>query len=200
LCVPLLARENPFFPAPNTQAPSYTSNEVQKPSPFTTTQTQLPSSARILESVTFTYINLDGSVGEQTVHLHKSIDWHKPFFISQEKVKHYKQTNKQVITQHKQPHLIATLPFISFLVEENTLYVKTKDPIIRNFKLIKPDRIVLDLRRDVNFRSYKYTTKTPFSIIRLGNHSGYYRVVIELDGHYMYKLQKIEDGYKVILQ
>ncbi|MDY0238878.1 MAG: AMIN domain-containing protein, partial [Campylobacterales bacterium] len=34
-----------------------------------------------------------------------------------------------------------------------------------------------------------------FSKIRVGNHAGYYRAVIELDGLYRYNMQKIPDGY-----
>jgi hypothetical protein len=197
--LPLSARENPFFPAQNTQPPAYTTNEVEKPPNFQDATTKLPSSARIIESIEFTYINLDGSIAKQVVHLHRSIDWHKPFFITQEPL-----AQKTILPTNKQtkltPKLVGKLKFIRFETLKETLFITTKDPILRNFKLIKPDRIVLDFQRDASFRSYKYKASTPFETIRIGNHNGYYRVVIELDGHYMYKLEKTPNGYKVILR
>ena len=39
-----------------------------------------------------------------------------------------------------------------------------------------------------------------FTKIRVGNHDGYYRVVVELDGYYRYKLAKQADGCLVTLE
>ena len=41
--------------------------------------------------------------------------------------------------------------------------------------------------------------KAPFSKIRMGNHDGYYRVVIELDGQYRYKLETQERDYTIVV-
>ena len=38
-----------------------------------------------------------------------------------------------------------------------------------------------------------------FKKIRVGNHSGYYRVVLELDGYYRYSYKKVLDGYIITL-
>ncbi len=84
----------------------------------------------------------------------------------------------------------------TFFTSKKTLKVVTGDKIIRNFLLVKPHRIVLDFKRDTNLKSYtKNNKKGIFCKVRVGNHSGYYRAVIELDGQYRYKMQKTSDGY-----
>jgi len=58
----------------------------------------------------------------------------------------------------------------------------------------------MDFKKDTTFKSYtKVMKKNIFSVIRVGNHSGYYRIVIELDCLYRYKLEKISDGYMIHL-
>ena len=87
------------------------------------------------------------------------------------------------------------MKFISFYTDYEKLKIKTEDKLIRDFKLIKPDRIVLDFKRDANFRSYKFKGFKIFKKLKLGNHSGYYRAVIELDGIYMFDIKKRDYGY-----
>jgi hypothetical protein len=48
-----------------------------------------------------------------------------------------------------------------------------------------------------------YVKKIPNSIfkeVRIGNHDGYYRVVVELDGLYRYDFKKVVDGYIIKLK
>ena len=53
----------------------------------------------------------------------------------------------------------------------------------------------MDFKRESNLKSYTKTiNNSVFTKIRIGNHKDYYRVVIELDGHYRYKLKKIDGG------
>ncbi len=72
--------------------------------------------------------------------------------------------------------------------------------MLRNFLLVNPHRIVMDFKRDTDIRSYiKKYPKDIFRSVRIGGHKGYYRVVVELDGHYRYSMKKTSDGYVIKL-
>ena len=191
----LIARENPFFPPKGLSAPSYTTNKVKEQKPFTPHTLRLPSSARILKSVILKYENLDGSIVTKEVPIQEAIDWHKPFELRHKKEHEVpKQVTKRV---KKAPNYtkIASLRFISFYAKKDLLKIVTQDKLLRNFKLVKPQRIVLDFKRDANFRTYSFKGKRNFKKIVVGNHDRYYRVVIELDGRYSYTIDKTKDGY-----
>ena len=67
---------------------------------------------------------------------------------------------------------------------------------IRDFILLKPYKIVIDFKRDASFYTKSVDIKkAPFEKITLGNHNGYYRAVLLLDGSYKYKLTKTLKGY-----
>ncbi len=203
LLLTLQARENPFFPSKGEKDIPYTSNQVKTAPPFKRSSITLPSSARIIKKVTIEYENLDASVESKSIELDNSVDWHLPLFISQ----NYSQTQtsempkelikKQTIKYKK----IASVKYATFLASQKTLKIVTNDKIIRNFLLVKPHRIVLDFKRDTNLKSYtKENPKGIFCKVRVGNHSGYYRGVIELDGYYRYEMKKTSDGYMFILK
>ena len=192
----LYARENPFFPINPSDDFSLTSNQVQTYPPLKQATITLPSKARVLESVTIRYKNLDGTVEEKKLHLNNSIDWHLPLFISQN---YQLQTKEQkTVTKFRK---IAELSFVSFYENNKKLKIMTQDKLLRHFVLVKPHRIVCDFQRDTHIRSY--VKKTPqgslFRQIRVGTHDGYYRVVVELDGYYMYSIKKNKQGYMVEL-
>jgi len=199
------ARENPFFPSIGEDEMMYSSNKDTTISPLKRATISLPTTARVLESVKVTYKNLDGSVEEKTISLENSIDWHLPIFISQS----YSQNNDsqkslsvvKSINKKENFKKIASIKHAEFYTLDKSLKIKTKDKLIRDFLLVKPHRIVLDFQRDTNLKSYiKSNSGEYFKKIRVGNHNGYYRVVIELDGYYRYELNKIDNGYKFNLQ
>jgi hypothetical protein len=200
----LLARENPFFPVDNAEDIPLTSNKIEKAPPLKRATLTFPSTARILESVTVEYKNLDGSIATKKIQLHNAVDWHLPLFISQSyatsdtETKRYSQTKKRKTAPKKAVYKkIASLPFITFYAEHKKLKVVTKDKLLRDFLLVKPHRIVCDFKRDTDIRSYvKSVGKgSYFKKIRVGTHKGYYRVVIELDGYYQYRVKKTASGY-----
>ena len=193
MLVSLSARENPFFPSSGEADITYTSNQGTKVAALKRATLTLPSSARIIESVTIKYKNLDGSVEEKTETLGNSVDWHLPIFISQ----NYGGTSSKPKKIKKEQYIkIAGLKFISLYESKKTLKVVTKDKMIRNFLLTKPHRIVCDFKRDINIRSYEKNIKNSIvTKIKLGNHNGYYRVVIELDGYYRYTVQDTSKAY-----
>ena len=193
MLVSLNARENPFFPSSGEADITYTSNQEIKTEPLKRAAITLPSSARIIESVTIKYKNLDGSLEKKSVVLGNSVDWHLPLFISQ----NYGGTNSEPKKLKKVKYKkIAGVKFISLYESKNRLKIVTKDRMIRNFLLTKPHRIVCDFKRDINIRSYEKSIKNSIvTRVKLGNHKGYYRVVIELDGYYRYKVKENAKGY-----
>ncbi|WP_373035648.1 AMIN domain-containing protein [Sulfurimonas sp.] len=199
LFITLEARENPFFPAKGEKDIPYTSNQVKSAEPLKRSSITLPSSARIIKKVTIEYENLDATIEKKSIDLDNSIDWHLPIFISQNytqsetKTQREKKPKKNETIKYKE---IASVKHAKFLSSQKTLKVVTEDKIIRNFLLVKPHRIVLDFKRDTNIKSYAKENKGGiFCNVRVGNHAGYYRAVVELDGFYRYTMQKVPNGY-----
>jgi len=188
------ARENPFFPASGEMDIPITSNISTKIPPLKRATLTLPSQARIIKKVTIEYENLDGTIENKNIILKNSIDWHLPIFISQSYTAPSKMENKKEIK--KSFKLITAIKYAKFYTLGETLKIVTKDKILRNFLLVQPHRIVIDFDRDTTLKSVIKSFKdNVFSKIRVANHSGYYRVVVELDGYYRYKMKKVSDGY-----
>ncbi len=191
------ARENPFFPSDGEEDIFITSNEVVSAPTLKRATITLPTDARIIESVTINYKNLDGSESSKTIELENSIDWHLPIFISQS----YSEIEKKTKVKKVNFKQIAKIKYAKFLSSNKTLKIITKDKLIRDFTLVKPHRVVLDFKRDSHMKSYVKNSKNNiFKTIRVGNHSGYYRVVVELDGHYKSDVNRLKNGYSVIVK
>ncbi len=199
----LFARENPFFPIDTAENIPLTSSKIEKVPPLKRAALTFPSTARILENITVEYKNLDGSIATKKIQLHNTVDWHLPLFISQS---YYELSTKgkQSFTAKKKKNApkkarykkIVSLNFITFYAYGKKLNVITKDKLLRDFLLVKPHRIVCDFKRETNIGSYVKSIKhSLFKKIKVGTHKGYYRVVIELDGYYQYKIQKTSSGY-----
>ena len=194
LLLSLYARENPFMPADGERDIPLTSNKDNSKPALQRATISLPKYARILQKVSIEYKNLDGSVESRSIELDNSIDWHLPIFISQ----NYGTSTKQQINKKADSkwNKIATMKYASFYTSKKRLKLVTKDKAIRNFLLVQPHRIVIDFDKDVILKGFtKINKNNIFSKIRVGNHDGYYRVVLELDGYYKYKMKKISDGY-----
>jgi len=207
----LQARENPFFFESNLKQLPYTSNADKNLPPLKRAAITLPSNARTVEKVIVSYKTLDGSVKEKSIILGNSIDWHLPVFISQNyviseiKQNKTKQKQEKYIKHTKSKETksikIAQRSYIKFLSLNKKLELITKSIKIRDFLLVKPHRIVIDFKKKSDIRNY--VQKVPnniFKVITIGNHDGYYRVVIELDGYYQYSMQKSANGYIITLK
>lgn len=197
----LNARENPFFPAHGEQDLPITTNTYKDIAKLQKASLQVPENARVIKKVTIEFENLDASSESKTIELNNAIDWHLPIFISQS----YTQQQQQVADKKVDKPLvyknIAELESIAFMLLPNKMKIKSSDKLLRNFLLTQPHRIVLDYEREAKMKNFtKIISDSVFSKIRIGNHDGYYRVVIELDGYYRYKLQQIEDGCLLTLQ
>ncbi len=193
MIIPLFGRDNPFFPSDPTQQQTPTTNRVENLKPFTTQTLSLPNSARAIKKISITYQNLDGSISSEALDLNNAIDWHEPFFLSQ------KSQKKKDVQETAPKSKVINAKFIQFEPINRSIKIETEDKMLRNFMLTSPHRIVLDFARDTSFRPKYFDLQViPFKQIRMGNHDKYYRVVIELDGVYNYKLQTSKDAYNIV--
>jgi len=201
LFISIDARENPFFPSEGEKDIPYTSNKNQEIPKLKRATISLPPQARVIKKVTIEYENLDASLETKTIELENSVDWHLPVFISQSYAQQIE--SKQVVKEKKAPvyKKVAEIKYAKFFISDKSLKIVTKDKQLRNFLLVQPHRIVIDFARDSSMKSYlKSIENSIYTKIRIGNHAGYYRVVIELDGYYRYKLKKQSDGCLITLR
>lgn len=195
LSLGLQARENPFFPSESVDLPQTTANVIAAYPPLKRVAMTFPDQARVLEEVSITYKNLDGTLETQKLQVQQSIDWHLPLFISQS----YTPQQSSAPLKNGQNETVQ-FQFISLHVSQNSLEVMTKDRLIRHFLMVSPHRIVLDFEREADFLSYEKALSTlPFKQIRLGNHKGYYRAVVTLDGRYRYTLEPTSNGVRITI-
>ncbi len=205
LLATLNARENPFFPLVGEKDIPLTSNEDRNKEPLKRAAITLPAQARILQKVTVEFKNLDGSLESKSIELDNYVDWHLPIFISQSYGD--TQTEPQTTVKDKKSapkkrkfKEIASIKYIKLSSSSKSLKIISDDDKLRNFLLVNPHRIVMDFKRDTDIRSYiKKYPKDIFRSVRIGGHKGYYRVVVELDGHYRYSMKKTSDGYLIKL-
>ena len=200
MLLPLFARENPFFPVNGSTVPNYSTNQIEKPENFQSVRVKLPDTVRILKSVTLTCENLDGSISTKEIPINKAIDWHESIVISKQSSNTKKESCKTEPKTVKKFDEIGSLAFISFYALDKKLKITTKDKLLRKFKLVKPDRIVLDFKRNADFRTFVFKGIAPFKKITVGNHDAFYRAVIELDGRYSYHIRPTKEGYLLTLE
>lgn len=198
-------RENPFLPATQKDSYTLTDNNYTALQPLKRVAMSLPTSARIVKSMRIEYINLDGSMATKEIPINQSVDWHLPLFLSQsfKSQSSIKPVNraKQPIAMAKRTSMQTLSPFFSFTQQANRLTMFTTDPILRHFGLSQPNRIVIDFKRDANFRTLRREIASKYFLkMQLGNHKGYYRCVIELDGLYGYRLIPNKGRIDITLQ
>jgi hypothetical protein len=230
LAMILEARENPFETSMSPQSVGQTTQIKDERTDFTHTTIALPSSARILKSVSVTFQNLDGSISEEIVAIEQNVDWHLPLILSSQKPQNATATStvapetKKVVEKKAAPAPIikeedekpvvtknsvktdADTTFkltedLSFFINQNEITLFTKDIKLRDFLIADPYKVVVDFRK-----ASSYGTKTlefkkaPFVSATLGTHDGFYRIAILLDGHYRYDIQAFNGGYIIKLK
>ena len=105
LLINLSARENPFFPAEGEMDIPVSSNSDFSLPPLKRATITLPPEARVINSVTISYKNLDGSIENKSIKLENSVDWHLPIFISQSYTK-LKNNSKKIIKESQKKRVI----------------------------------------------------------------------------------------------
>ena len=201
------ARENPFSPSSGEQELPITSNKIQSLEKLKMVSAVLPSTARIIKKVTIEYENLDASIENKIIDLDNTIDWHLPIFISQSYTEESSVNKKEKISNENSKKIeekfnkVASIEYASFSILGKSFKIMTKDNLIRHFLLAQPHRIVMDYRRTSSLEYFeKKFENSVFTKMRVGNHKNYYRVVIELDGFYRYKLEEQSDGCLITLE
>jgi len=90
---------------------------------------------------------------------------------------------------------------IRFEAFDKRLIVVSDDKLLRNFMVVDPCKIVLDFEKNTSFYTqFLELNHGAFKQIVLGNHHGYYRAAITLDGDYPYEIKPIKGGYEVVLK
>ena len=90
---------------------------------------------------------------------------------------------------------------ISFFINEKEITIFTKESKIRDFLIADPYKVVLDFKKVTNYATKTVEfQKAPFVSATLGDHDGFYRIAILLDGHYRYDLQPFNGGYIIKLK
>lgn len=87
----------------------------------------------------------------------------------------------------------------AFIAEGKSLFIAYDGALQRHFMMKNPSRIVLDFDKNMSF--YKpaplRVDKPHFRSIRYGLHDGFLRVVVELEGSYVYGVAKMANGVVV---
>ena len=186
----LEARENPFIPTDKTIKVGVATNKKSPIKQFESKRLNLPSTSRILKDVSITFQNLDGTTQTITAKIDKKIDWHKPLILSQD-VNSHESLSQKVFKSVVKSYKVSD--FFSFDVSKNRILLHSSDKILRDFMVTNPFKIVIDFESDLDFATkVQKVNFENFVKVTLGNHEGYYRVVIELDGQYTYKLNDKE--------
>lgn len=223
-----LARENPFAVAMDPSQVGKTTHIKEERVEFNSTKITLPSSARILKSASVVFQNIDGSISEEIVGIEQDIDWHHPLILSTQKPATIQEatltssaptppnkltpqaTKKAEIKKEDAQADVAVKSFsrvvlsegIELEIEHNSMTIYTKDKKVRDFIVSNPYKIVVDFSKEKSSFVTKLAefSKAPFVSAALGNHDGFYRVAITLDGHYRYDIKSVDGGYFISLK
>jgi len=222
----VIARENPFSIALDPSNVGRTTQIKEERVDFNGTQFTFPSTARILKSVSIVFQNLDGSISEEIVAVDQTIDWHYPLAIAPKKpdVPKTPETLPQSLAKVPEAKKSESMPTIimpeikpevhpkveSMMLGEGvgvevvgkSLMIYTKDVKVRDFLITKPFKVVVDFQSAKEAFATKSVdfTQPPFVSATLGNHEGFYRVAIVLDGHYRYDIARVDGGYSITLK
>lgn len=185
----LFAREDPFVSIivpEDSIRPYYGETNV-----FTKEEITLPSNARLIKKIEITYQNLDGSIETKSVPVSGRIDWRTPLVVSQALKKTQNDSKKMALDMDESNNI--------YKVKDNNLFIAYQGKLLRDFIMKNPDRIVLDL--DINLQYYNQNkiniNKLYFRSLKYGLHNGFLRIVVELDGSYIYHISQTKNGLNI---
>ncbi len=91
---------------------------------------------------------------------------------------------------------------VPYAVNGNSIFISYEGGLKRHYIMQNPYRIVMDF--EINTKYYKknsYRINQPyFKRLRYGLHTHFLRIVLELDGSYVYTLEKHKNGVKINVQ
>lgn len=223
--IALLARENPFVPDDINVTTLDSTNVSENAPKLDRVIANFPSDARELVSATFSYKSIDGSIKQKVVDINASFDWHDDIIISSQlpvtteatldlddSIATTDEQTKQAVA--KAPKPLSVLPkmepplksvsfmdFIKFDIFNSKIEIISRDEMIRDFIINKPNKIVMDFSRSSDFATKNIKIdKGPLKKATIGAHKGYYRVVLFLDGNYHYAIRQSGNGYTLTLR
>lgn len=99
----------------------------------------------------------------------------------------------------KNANIKKSAKFTPYKINGNSIFISYVGELKRHFIMQNPYRIVLDLEINKNYyKRNRYTLNAPyFKRLKYGLHTNFLRIVLELDGNYVYKLEKLPDGIKI---
>ena len=179
LSLSLQARENPFAPVPETQ---------------TGTQVEKTGKKQVAHSKPKVHPQRKAKGSEEPVtkkrpkiHPQRKTKVSEPVVTTQKPKIHpqRKVRDKVVINTSK----------ARFVIRENSVYIETKDKMIRSFAIANPPSIVMDFRAKADFASKRENLAIkPFTKLEMGAHGDRYRVVLRLDKKHKYKIENARYG------
>jgi hypothetical protein len=87
-----------------------------------------------------------------------------------------------------------------FVFRENSVYIETKDRLMKHFLIKNPPSIVIDFESPSDFPSKRKELMTkPFIKLEMGAHSDHYRVVLRLDQVHKYTVSQRKYGQLVTI-
>ena len=174
----LFARINPFEPVVTPE------NIIKvKPTYFKKAVVKMPSDARILKRIIFVYQSVSSDIDQKIVDIDKNIDFHSPI----------------IVTHNPKSFAPKSYNFRLFklYIKDKSVFIETKDKLLRHFFLVEPFRLVLDFKRKSDFPTIRRKINTFVTKVIVGSHSLFYRVVLYLDANYDYKVKKEDKGIRI---
>lgn len=209
LCSILFSRDDPFSPLitpKDSIRPYYGEREF-----FNSARITFPSTARLIKKIEVTFQNIDGSLETKSIPLSGKIDWQYPLVLSHitnamdtasEDFKPNKIIESSIDSKDskKQDSKATTKKSKTstkyYEISGNNILLKYKGNLKRHFIMQNPYRIVLDFTQSgKHFDTTKIDINKPyFKTLRYGIHTDFIRIVLELDGSYIYEVSKKDNG------
>lgn len=185
----LFSRDDPFVPLvvpKDSIRPYYGETSV-----FDKEEISLPSNARLIKKIEITYQNIDGSIETKSVAVSGKIDWRMPLVVSQ-------ILDKPISTNTTLDSKDSSMANV-YKIDNNNIFIAYEGKLLRDFIMKNPDRIVLDF--DINMKYYKKNkidiNNPYFTSIKYGLHDDFLRIVVELDGSYIYDIKQTQNGVNI---
>jgi len=105
---------------------------------------------------------------------------------------------RKVYTKPKR-RLIYSNANLKIYMKANRLKIVTDDCIIQDFRLRRPERLVLDFGDDfVLYDTIRKTIRSRYvKMLKIGTHDRFYRLTFVLSGDYRYRIKKKSNGYSI---
>jgi len=203
--ITVYARENPFVSIKNVNK-GVINTKTNEPIYLDVVSVPFPDSARKIKKITIEYQHNDGSLGTRVLDMDVAIDWHKPLRFTQKSINH-NNTSKS-IQKNSSTKIDKTVnskkstlnSLVSYKIVDGGFIIYTKNKLLRDFALPNPYKIVLDFKYNSYKKSLEKTINSQFKQLSFGSHRGFFRVVMQLDGRYTYKLFNINNGVKILIK